>query len=120
MGRRGASPEEGERKREGRQCLSAVQGVERWRAWEESCLQVWEDLSGQEVQLAPLWEAGRLGEGVQVRLLGEGMLGEVVRGLLEEVVMPVKVGQEIQVEAGRLVEEALVLPGEAAAHLILN
>ena len=34
--------------------------------------------------------------------------------------MPVKVGQEIQVEAGRLVEEALVLLGEAAAHLILN
>lgn len=60
------------------------------------------------MQQARLWEVVRLAEGAQNLLLGEERLGEVVQGLLEEVVMSVKVGQEIQVEAGRLVLEVLV------------
>lgn len=50
-------------------------------------LQVYEALTTQEVQQAPLREVGRTEEMAELLLLGEGMQGEEGQAVLEKVVM---------------------------------
>lgn len=58
--------------------------------------------------MAPLTVVGNLVEGNSELLLQKVVLGDEILGLLQEVVIQVKVGQEIQEEGGSLIMEVLL------------